>query len=74
MNNLRVTIIKGDDYDSFVIPDVEAFLVHLRKDSRIAEKYKRMDCEEFKQWIEDELTLKQFEKLKALNNLQTGSV
>jgi hypothetical protein len=52
-----------------VIPDVELFLEHLRADPKIAEKYKRMDAEEFRQWVEDDLTPKQFEKLKALNNL-----
>jgi hypothetical protein len=45
------------------------FLTHLREDSRVAEKYKRMDAEEFRQWVEDGLTPKQFEKLQAINNL-----
>jgi predicted DNA binding protein len=69
MDSLRVTIIRNDDYDSFVIPDVDMFLTHLREDSRVAEKYKRMDAEEFRQWVEDGLTPKQFEKLQAINNL-----
>jgi hypothetical protein len=74
MDNLRVTIIRDDDYDSFVIPDIEVFLEHLRADPRIAEKYKSMDAEEFKQWVEDGLTPKQFEKLQALNNLKQGAL
>ena len=69
MDSLRVTIIRDDDYDSFLIPDVDLFLIHLRSDPKIAEKYKRMDAEEFRQWVEDGLTPKQFEKLQALNNL-----
>ena len=69
MDSLRVTIIRDDDYDSFVIPDIEVFLSHLREDSKIADKYKRMDAEEFRQWVEDGLTPKQFENLQALNNL-----
>ena len=69
VDSLRVTIIRDDDYDSFLIPDVELFLVHLRADPKIAEKYKRMDAEEFKQWVEDDLTFKQFQKLQAINGL-----
>lgn len=69
VESLRVTIIRDHDYDSFLIPDIETFLVHLRADPRIAEKYKRMDATEFRQWVEDGLTPKQFEKLQALNNL-----
>lgn len=69
MDSLRVTILRDDDYDSFLIPDIDLFLIHLRKDSRIADKYKRMDAGEFRQWVEEGLTPKQFEKLQAINNL-----
>ncbi len=69
VESLRVTIIRDHDYDSFLIPDIETFLVHLRADPRIAEKYKIMDATEFRQLVEDGLTPKQFEKLRALNNL-----
>jgi hypothetical protein len=69
MDSLRVTILRDEDYHSFLIPDVDLFLIHLRADPKIAEKYKRMDAEEFRQSVEDGLTPKQFENLQALNNL-----
>jgi hypothetical protein len=68
MESLRVTVLRDNDYDSFVILDLENFLMHLKKDSKIGEKYKRMDAGEFRQWVEDGITPKQFEKLRALNN------
>lgn len=69
MNNLRVTILTDDSYESFVIVDIELFLHNLRQDPRVANKYKQMNIEEFKQWIDEGLTSKQFKKLQDLNKL-----
>jgi hypothetical protein len=69
MDILRVTILKNDSYESFIIPDVAQFLEKLRACPKISAKYKKMDAGEFRQWVEDELTPKQFEKLQKINNL-----
>jgi hypothetical protein len=69
MDSLRVTLIRDDDYDSFLILDIDLFLTHLRNDPGIADKYKRMDAGQFRQWVEDGVTPKQFAKLQALNSL-----
>jgi hypothetical protein len=74
MESLRVTIVRDNGYESFVIEDVETFLEKLRANSRIDDKYKRMNADELRQWVEDDLTLHQFAKLRGINDLPTGSV
>lgn len=69
MESLRITILRKDDYESFVIPDLEIFLERLKRNPKIADKYKRMDSEEFRQWVRDDITPEQFKKLKKLNDL-----
>jgi hypothetical protein len=69
MDSLRVTFINDDGYDSFVIPDIETFLDKLRSCPTVANKYKKMDAKEFRQFVEDGLTPMQHKKIKAINDL-----
>lgn len=67
MDEIRISYFKGEDYDSFVIHDVERFMGRLRNDPRVAQRYKDMDFESFKAWADNGVTPKQYEKLQALN-------
>jgi hypothetical protein len=68
MESVRVSLGNDDDYDTFVIHDVESMLGRMRADPRVAQKYKTMDVEKFKLWVSAGVTPKQFSKLQALSN------
>ncbi len=69
MEEVRVSLITNDDYETFVIYDIDDFLLRkLRNDPRIAEKYKQMTKAEFIEWVEQGVTPKQYKKLHALND------
>jgi len=74
MESLRVTIIKKEEYESFVILDIETFLEKLRNDPRVSSKYKNMDVGEFKQFVDDGVSPQQFIKLRALNDKEQGAL
>ncbi len=68
MEQFRISILNGEDCESFLVNDYETFIQKLRNDPRIAQKYKKMDRNAFIDWTHQGLTPKQFKKLQELNS------
>lgn len=69
MKELRVSWMGNDEFETFIINDITNFLEHLKADPKISTKYKTMNEHEFREWVEQGISAKQFNKLKKLNDL-----